>query len=58
MGQHVDGQRVTFSDASLANMYDSSRLRKIYRVDVGQNEADMLKEAEAFVVGTIALKGS
>lgn len=56
--QNVDGESVAFSDASLAVMCDRSRIRKIYKVDVGHRQADLLGEAEAFVTGTIALKGS
>lgn len=50
--QHVQGTPVLFTDATLQTMRDPARIRKIYRVDVAS------KEAEAFILGTMALKGS
>ncbi|KAK4552928.1 hypothetical protein LTR86_010060 [Recurvomyces mirabilis] len=48
----TQGTIVPFSDEVLAGMTDEARLRKAYKIDV------VGKEAEAYVVGTIALKGS
>ena len=41
-------------------MCDYVRIRKIYRFDAGKSgdSATMRKEAEAFVLGSMALKGS
>ena len=58
--QNVQGSSATFSDEVLADICDFSRIRKIYRVDasaMGMEEATR-KEAEAFVLGSMALKGS
>jgi EKC/KEOPS complex subunit CGI121/TPRKB len=58
--ENVHGDVVAFSDEVLSQMSDSGRIRKIYRVDV-QSEGEVNvsgKEAEAFVVGSMALKGS
>ncbi len=57
---NVKGQPAVFSDEVLAEVCDLSRIKKIYRVDVGtksDGEAAR-KEAEAFVLGSMALKGS
>ena len=49
-----------FSDQQFAGMCDYGRIRKIYRVEVAKKgDAEMArKEAEAFVLGSMALKGS
>ncbi|KAK5122959.1 hypothetical protein LTR85_003524 [Meristemomyces frigidus] len=56
VGEHlknnVKGSMVPFTDQQLAKMQDESRVRKVYKIDA------MGKEAEAFVVGSMALKGS
>lgn len=57
--EHVQGTPVPFTDATLQTMCDPARIRKIYRVDVASNgKVAVSKEAEAFVLGTMALKGS
>ncbi len=48
-----------FTDATLSMMSDPSRISKIYRVDTSQRgEESVSREAESFVMGTMALKGS
>ncbi|PPJ50043.1 hypothetical protein CBER1_06802 [Cercospora berteroae] len=58
--QNVQGKPTTLSDESLAIMHDPARIRKIYRLDAPKKgEALQLgKEAEAFIIGSMALKGS
>jgi len=56
--QHVEGERVPFSDETLATMYDPARLRKIYRVDLKSADAGWFERSEAFILGTMALKGT
>lgn len=58
--QNVQGKPTTLSDESLATMHDPARIRKIYRLDAPKKgEALQLgKEAEAFIIGSMALKGS
>jgi len=50
--ESVQGTIVPCNDKVLAGMTDEARLRKAYKIDV------VGKEAEAYVVGMIALKGS
>ncbi|KAK5716932.1 hypothetical protein LTR17_016225 [Elasticomyces elasticus] len=50
---HVQGQAVPFTDEKLASLRDEARVRKAYKVDSSSNE-----EAEAFIIGSMALKGS
>ena len=50
--ESVKGTIVPFDDKALAGISDEARLRKAYKIDV------VGKEAEAYVVGMIALKGS
>lgn len=50
--RNVEGGLVVFSDEELAEMQDESRLRKVYKIDA------TAKEAEAFVLGSMSLKGS
>ncbi|KAK5709799.1 hypothetical protein LTR17_019469 [Elasticomyces elasticus] len=50
--QHIQGQIVPFTDETLASLRDEARLRKAYKVDSASNEA------EAFIIGSMALKGS
>ncbi|TKA65965.1 hypothetical protein B0A55_09575 [Friedmanniomyces simplex] len=50
--QHVEGQMVAFTDGALAGMRDESRIRKAYKVDIASVQAD------AFIIGSMALKGS
>ena len=58
--QHVEGEQVPFSDEILIELCDSGRIRKIYRVDLAQkgNADTVRKDAESFVIGSMALKGS
>jgi len=65
--KHVEGQKVDFSDAEIAQMRDLPRLRKIYKFDLPKNVpsaasstdlAQDLGPAISFVLGTMALKGS
>jgi EKC/KEOPS complex subunit CGI121/TPRKB len=58
--QNVRGDVVAFSDEVLSQMSDPGRIRKIYRVDLQSKGDDKVsgREAEAFVVGSMALKGS
>ena len=58
--QYDEGDSSVFSDEVLAQLCDSARIRKIYRVDMTQKDdpETVRKEAEAFVLGSMALKGS
>ena len=56
--QNVRGEPVEFTDERLATMRDAGRIRKVYRVNLEIRKSDTEKEAEAFVLGSIALKGS
>ena len=58
MKRNVHGQPVQFTDERLAAMRDAGRIRKVYRVNLAAEKSDTEKEAEAFVLGSIALKGS
>lgn len=58
---HVEGTAVPLTDEALAHLHDAARIRKIYRLDApkkGEAAAQLGKEAEAFIVGSMALKGS
>ena len=61
--QQVEGTPVHFSDEVIAGMCDAAKVKKIYRVDLedltrqGDSETAR-REAEAFVLGAMALKGS
>ena len=50
--KYVEGSMVPFTDQQLVEMQDESKVRKVYKIDATG------KEAEAFVVGSMALKGS
>lgn len=58
--QNVEGKPTKLSDDALATIHDAGRIRKIYRLDAPKKgEAVQLgKEAEAFVIGSMALKGA
>jgi EKC/KEOPS complex subunit CGI121/TPRKB len=61
--QHVEGTPVEFSDGVIAGMCDAVKVKKIYRVDLQdltrKGDAETARrEAEAFVLGAMALKGS
>ncbi|KAK5679027.1 hypothetical protein LTS10_008682 [Elasticomyces elasticus] len=49
---HMDGEIVPFTDETLASLRDEARIRKAYKVDLAG------LEAESFIVGSMALKGS
>lgn len=53
--ENIDGDLVSFTDGTLAEMSDPSRLRKVYKIDAN---ATGRQEAEAFLLGSMALKGS
>ena len=57
---HVEGEPNVFSNEALARLCDAGRIRKIYRADLTQKgDAETVrKEVEAFVLGSMALKGS
>lgn len=52
---NVEGELVTFTDDNLTAMSDSGRLKKVYKID--PTAAGKI-EAEAFILGSMALKGS
>ena len=58
--QHVHGEMTAFSDEAVAELCDPGRIQKIYRVDLRQKgDVEVTrKEAEASILGSIALKGS
>lgn len=58
--QNVQGEPVPLTDEALAEVKDDARLRKIYRLDQPKKgeTAVLGKEAEAFIIGSMALKGS
>ncbi|KAM3424817.1 hypothetical protein BST61_g6798 [Cercospora zeina] len=58
--QNVQGKPTTLSDERLATMHDPPKIRKIYRLDAPKKGEPLQlgKEAEAFIVGSMALKGS
>lgn len=58
--ENVKGTPASFTDEVLAKLHDPARIRKIYRVEAPKKgEALVLgKEAEAFILGSMALKGS
>jgi EKC/KEOPS complex subunit CGI121/TPRKB len=57
---NVQGEPVALTDEALASVKDDARIRKIYRLDQPKKgeSAVLGKEAEAFVIGSMALKGS
>lgn len=61
--EHVEGTPVPFSDEVLASTCDAGKIKKIYKVDLAPSKqqpdaATARKEAEAFILGAMALKGS
>lgn len=50
--QHVEGNMTPFADSELSKLRDDGRVRKVYKLDAAG------KEAEAFVLGSMAIKGS
>jgi hypothetical protein len=57
---NVQGEPVALTDEALASVKDDARIRKIYRLDQPKKgeSAVLGKEAEAFVIGSMALKGA
>ena len=57
---NVQGDLVALTDEALASVKDDARIRKIYRLDQPRKgePAVLGKEAEAFVIGSMALKGA
>lgn len=57
---NVQGELFALTDESLASVRDDARIRKIYRLDQPKKgESPVLgKEAEAFIIGSMALKGA
>jgi EKC/KEOPS complex subunit CGI121/TPRKB len=57
---NVQGEPVALNDEALASVKNDARIRKIYRLDQPKKgeSAVLGKEAEAFVIGSMALKGS
>ena len=51
--ENVKGTRVPFTDSQIAQIQDESRLHKVYKIETASRA-----EAEAFVVGSMALKGT
>lgn len=59
--KHVEGQMTPLTDDVLASLHDSARIRKIYKLEApkkGQPPGFLGADAEAFVLGSMALKGS
>nr|POE68843.1 ekc/keops complex subunit [Quercus suber] len=57
--QHVEGTVVPFTNSSLSDMRDVAKLRKYYKLEAtkkGEQDSGLGKEAEAFVLGSMALK--
>ena len=57
---NVQGELVALTDEALSSVKDDVRIRKIYRLDQPKKgeSAVLGKEAEAFVIGSMALKGA
>jgi EKC/KEOPS complex subunit CGI121/TPRKB len=60
LANNVQGEAVAMTDEALASLKDDARIRKIYRLDQPKKgeSAVLGKEAEAFVIGSMALKGA
>jgi EKC/KEOPS complex subunit CGI121/TPRKB len=58
--QNVEGSPVALTDDALAAVKDDARIRKLYRLEQPKKgESSVLgKEAEAFIIGSMALKGT
>lgn len=56
---NVHGQPTALSDETLSAMHDVARIRKIYRLEAPKKgePVQLGKGAEAFVIGSMALKG-
>jgi hypothetical protein len=49
---------VEFSDETIAGMCDAAKVKRTYKVDIADGSETARREAEAFVLGAMALKGS
>lgn len=66
MLSNIQGTPAQFTDDALRDLHDAARIRKIYRLEASkkggeatiQSSQQLGREAETFVVGSIALKGS
>jgi EKC/KEOPS complex subunit CGI121/TPRKB len=60
LSTNVQGEPVAMTDEALASVKDDARIRKIYRLDQPKKgeSAVLGKKAEAFVIGSMALKGA
>jgi len=60
LAANVQGELVALTDEALASVKDDSRIRKIYRLDQPKKgeSAVLGKEAESFIIGSMALKGA
>lgn len=58
--EHVQGSPAPFTDELLLKLHDAARIRKIYRVEAPRKGESLVlgNEAESFIVGSMALKGS
>ncbi|KAK0961418.1 hypothetical protein LTR91_019927 [Friedmanniomyces endolithicus] len=50
--KHVEGQAVPFTDEILTSIRNEARIQRAYRVETSSDQAD------AFIIGSMALKGS
>jgi len=50
--RHVEGQVVPFTNETLTGIRNEARIQKAYRVEISSDQAD------AFIIGSMALKGS
>ena len=60
LAANVQGELVALTDEALASVKDDARIRKIYRLDQPKKgeSAVLGKEAESFIIGSMALKGA
>lgn len=56
--ENVKGEPRAFTDQAMLDLCDPERLRKVYRVNLKKDDVSALEEAEAYVLGSMALKGS
>ena len=58
---NIKGSPTSLTDDALASMQDQARIRKIYRLEApkkGATATQLGPEAEAVIIGSMALKGS
>lgn len=60
LSQVIEGTLVPFNDAELSPLRNEARVRKIYRIEAPAKgeSATLGREAESFVIGSMALRGS